>query len=163
TTDFGKTWQRIVGPDKGVRGYAHVIKEDSVSPSLLFCGTELGLWISLDGGVSWAEFKGGHFPAVAVRDLQGPTPEHDPLLATHGCGIWIVDDITALRHLSKETLARKVAFLPGRPVQQRMPASGGWSGGDASFVGENPPGGAVVTYYQRSRHIYGRLRIDVLD
>src|SRR4029077_3779778 len=70
TTDFGKTWTRIVSPDQGVRGYAHVIKEDTVSRSLLFVGTEFGLWISLDGGARWAEFKGSDFPSVAVRDLQ---------------------------------------------------------------------------------------------
>ena len=50
TTDFGKTWTRIVAPEQGVRGYAHVIKEDTVKPSLLFVGTEFGLWISIDGG-----------------------------------------------------------------------------------------------------------------
>jgi photosystem II stability/assembly factor-like uncharacterized protein len=163
TTDFGKTWTRIVGPDQGVRGYAHVIKEDTVKPSLLFVGTELGLWISLDGGARWAELKGGNFPSVAVRDLQVHPREHDLVLATHGRGIWIVDDITPLRNLAADTMARPVAFLPGRPVQQRMPASGGWVEGDAAFVGENPPSGAVVTYYQRSRHIFGPIKLEVLD
>ncbi len=71
TTDLGKTWTRIVGPEKGVRGYAHTIKEDVVKPSLLFVGTELGLWISLDGGGSWEEFNGGDFPSVAVREIAG--------------------------------------------------------------------------------------------
>src|SRR5205807_2386862 len=65
TTDYGKSWQRIAGPDQGVRGYAHVIKEDVVKPQLLFVGTEFGLWISVDGGAGWAEFKGGDFPSVA--------------------------------------------------------------------------------------------------
>jgi photosystem II stability/assembly factor-like uncharacterized protein len=161
TTDFGKTWTRIVSPGQGVRGYAHVIKEDPVKPSLLFLGTEMGLWISLDGGGAWAEFKGNDFPSVAVRDLQVHPREHDLVLATHGRGIWIVDDITPLRNLSSEILPRPVAFLPGRPVQQRMPASAGWVEGDAAFVGDNPPSGAVVTYYQRSRHIFGPLRLEV--
>ena len=163
TTDFGKTWTRIVSPDQGVRGYAHVIKEDTVVPALLFCGTEFGLWISVDGGQSWAAFKGGHFPTVAVRDLQVHPRENDLVLATHGRGIWIVDDITPLRHLSAATLSKPVAFLPGRAVQQKMPAGGGWTEGDASFVGENPPGGATINYYQRSRHIFGPLKIEVLD
>src|SRR5205809_5876325 len=55
TTDYGKTWKRIVSPEQGVRGYAHVIKEDSVEKNLLFVGTEFSLWISLDGGAKWAE------------------------------------------------------------------------------------------------------------
>ncbi|HEY6112346.1 MAG TPA: hypothetical protein VIV62_07515, partial [Chthoniobacterales bacterium] len=71
TTDYGKTWTALVSPAdvKGVRGYAHVIKEDLVKPNLLFLGTEFGLWVSIDQGKTWAQFKGNHFPAVAVRDL----------------------------------------------------------------------------------------------
>ena len=52
-----------------MRGYAHVIKEDTVKPELLFLGTEFGLWISIDGGQRWAQYKGSDFPAVAVRDM----------------------------------------------------------------------------------------------
>jgi len=52
----------------------------------------LELWISIDGGKSWAQFKGNHFPAVAVRDLAIQPRENDLVLATHGRGIWIVDD-----------------------------------------------------------------------
>src|SRR5262249_14714524 len=119
TTDFGRTWKRIVSPEQGVRGYAHVVKEDVVDRDLLFLGTELGLWISVDGGGSWAEFKGGDFPSVAVREVQVHPREHDLVIATHGRGIWIVDDITPLRSLGKELLAKPAAFLAGRPIQQR--------------------------------------------
>ncbi|MGH9366019.1 MAG: WD40/YVTN/BNR-like repeat-containing protein, partial [Thermoanaerobaculia bacterium] len=163
TTDFGKTWKRIVSPEQGVRGYAHVVKEDAVKASLLFVGTELGLWISPDGGATWAEFKGGSFPSVAVREVQVHPRDHDLVLATHGRGIWIVDDLTPLRHLTSDVMAREAAFLPGRPVQQRMPASGGWVEGDAAFVGENPAGGAVVTYYQRTRHLFGPIKLEIFD
>jgi photosystem II stability/assembly factor-like uncharacterized protein len=161
TADFGKTWKRIVGPEQGVRGYVHVVKEDAVKPSLLFVGTELGLWISTDGGGSWAEFKGGSFPSVAVREVQVHPRDHDLVIATHGRGIWIVDDLTPLRSLTGEVMAREAAFLPGRPVQQRMPAGGGWPEGDATFVGQNPAGGAVVTYYQRTRHLFGPIKIEI--
>jgi photosystem II stability/assembly factor-like uncharacterized protein len=163
TTDYGKTWKRIVSPDQGVRGYAHVIKEDSVERNLLFVGTELGLWISVDGGAKWAEFKAGEFPAVAVRDLQIQARDNDLVLATHGRGIWIVDDITPLRALTAQTLEKHTAFLPVRTAQQRMAANGGWSEGDAAFVGANPPAGAVITYYLRSRHVYGPIKLEVLD
>jgi photosystem II stability/assembly factor-like uncharacterized protein len=163
TTDFGKTWTRIAGADKGVRGYAHVVKEDAVKPQLLFLGTELGLWISTDGGASWAEFKGGDFPTVAVRDLAIQARENDLVIATHGRGIWIIDDISPLRALGADILAKPVAFLPGRPIQQRMGGIGGWGEGDAVFVGQSAPSGAVVTYYQRSRHTYGRLKLEVVD
>jgi hypothetical protein len=164
TSDYGKTWTRIVGPGQGPRGWVHCVKEDTELRSLLFVGTELGLWISVDGGKAWAEFKGGDFPSVAVREVQVHPRESDLVIGTHGRGIWIVDDITPLRSLTKEVLAKNGAFLPGRPVQQRMPArAGGWVEGDAAFVGPNPPGGAVITYYQRTRHLFGPIKLEVLD
>jgi hypothetical protein len=54
-------------------------------------------------------------------------------------------------------------FLPGRPQTQRMRAQGGWSEGDASFAGGNPPNGAVVTYYQRARHLFGKIKLEIFD
>jgi photosystem II stability/assembly factor-like uncharacterized protein len=163
TTDFGKTWQRIVGPEQGVRGYAHVVREDAVKPSLLFVGTEYGLWISPDSGASWAEFKGGDFPSVAVREVQVHPRDHDLVIATHGRGIWIVDDLTPLRSVTADVLSRAATFLPSRPVEQRMPANGGWVEGDASFVGQNPTGGATITYYQRTRHLFGPIKLEIFD
>jgi photosystem II stability/assembly factor-like uncharacterized protein len=163
TADRGRTWRRIAGPEQGLRGWAHVVKEDLRVPGLLFVGTELGLWVSVDGGKGWAEFKGGAFPAVAVRDLQIHPRDGDLVLATHGRGIWIVDDLEPLRALARAGAAADVAFLPGRPVQQRMPMSGGWVEGDAKFVGQNPPAGAVISWYQRERHLLGPLQLDILD
>ena len=165
TTDFGYTWTPLVSAQdpKGVRGYAHVIKEDLVQPDLLFLGTEFGLSVSIDGGQTWAAFKGSHFPAVAVRDLAIQGRDNDLVLATHGRGIWIIDDITPLRALTPELLAREAAFVAARPVQQRIQGDGGWANGDAAFVGDDPPDGAVITYYQRSRHLFGKLKLEVLD
>jgi photosystem II stability/assembly factor-like uncharacterized protein len=165
TTDFGKTWSALATAEdpKGVRGYVHVIKEDTVDPQLLFLGTEFGLWISVDRGAHWAQFKGGDIPAVAVRDLAVQPRDSDLVLATHGRGIWIVDDITPLRQLTPELLAQDATFVSARPVQQRIEANGGWVNGAAAFVGDNPAAGAVITYYQRSRHLFGKLKIEVLD
>jgi photosystem II stability/assembly factor-like uncharacterized protein len=165
TTDYGKTWTPLVTAQdvKGVRGYAHVIKEDLVQPKLLFLGTEFGLFVSIDGGKAWAQFKGGRLPAVAVRDLAIHLRENDLVLATHGRGIWIVDDITPLRALTSDLLKQEASFVSARSVQQRIEANGGWPGGAATFVGDNPPEAAVITYYQRSRHLFGKLKIEVLD
>src|SRR5947207_4743527 len=165
TTDYGKTWTPLVSAQnaKGVRGYAHVIKEDLVKPDLLFLGTEFGLWVSIDGGKNWAQFKGNHFPAVAVRDLAIHPRDNDLVLATHGRGIWIIDDITPLRALTPDLLKQEVAFVSARPVQQRIEGSGGWANGDAAFIGDNPPDAAVINYYQRERHLFGRLKLEVLD
>jgi photosystem II stability/assembly factor-like uncharacterized protein len=163
TADYGKTWTRIAGPDSGVRGYAHTIKEDTVKKDLVFLGTELGLWISLDGGAKWAQFKGGDFPNVAVREVQVQPRDNDLVIATHGRGMWIIDDITPLRVLSDDTLQKSTAFLPIRPVQQRMQANGGWAEGDAAFAGDSAPGGLSITYYLRSRHVYGPIKLELLD
>lgn len=165
TEDFGGTWTPLVTAKdgKGVRGYAHVIKEDIVQRNLLFLGTEFGLFVSIDGGKTWAQFKGGRFPAVAVRDLAIHPRENDLVLATHGRGIWVVDDITPLRALTSDLLKQEASFVSARPVQQRIEANGGWAAGAATFTGDNPPEGAVITYYQRSRHLFGKLKLEVLD
>jgi len=163
TTDYGKTWAPIVAQGSGVRGFAHVVKEDTVKPDILFLGTEFGLWISLDGGKQWAQYKGGNFPAVPVRDIVVHPRDSDLVLATHGRGIWIIDDISPLRNLTQDVLAQDAVFVAGRPVQQRLNAYGGWAEGNATFMGANPPDGAAITYYQKRRHIFGRMKIEILD
>lgn len=163
TIDYGRTWTPVVAQSSSVRGYAHVVKEDLVNRDLLFVGTEFGLWISLDGGRQWAQYKGGDMPNVAVRDLAIHPRDHDLVIATHGRGIWIVDDITPLRQLSPATLAKDAAFIVAKPAVQSVSGGGGWSNGDATFVGPNPTDEAVVTYYQRKRHIFGDLKIEVFD
>jgi photosystem II stability/assembly factor-like uncharacterized protein len=165
TADYGKTWTPLVTAQevKGVRGYAHVIKEDLVQPNLLFLGTEFGLFVSIDGGKVWAQFRGSRFPAVAVRDLAIHPRENDLVLGTHGRGIWIIDDITPWRALTADLLKQEASFVSARPVQQRIEANGGWANGAAVFTGDNPPDAAMITYYQRSRHLFGKLKIEVLD
>ena len=163
TTDYGQSWTRLVGPAQGVRGYAHVVREDAVERNLLFVGTELGLWISIDGGARWAQYKGGDFPSVPVRDLAVHPRDSDLVVATHGRGIWIVDDITPLRKLSLEALNADAALIESGPIAQRIGGLGGWPEGDAVFVGPAEPTDAVITYYQRRRHIFGELKLEVLD
>jgi len=162
---FGASWKPLVTADqpKGLKGYAHVVREDPVVRGLLYAGTELGLWISSDDGATWARFKGGDFPAVAVRDIAVHARDHDLVLATHGRGIWIVDDLTPLRALNRDVLAQEAAFLPSRPQQQRIRAGGGWVDGDAVWQGNNPPNGVVINYYQKSRHLFGKLKLEILD
>jgi photosystem II stability/assembly factor-like uncharacterized protein len=165
TTDYGTHWQPLVtsASSKGLRGYAHVLREDPVKPGLLYAGTEFGLWISNDDGADWAQFKPTDFPAVAVRDLVVQPRNGDLVLATHGRGIWIIDDLTALRTLTPAMLQQQAVFLPSRPQQQRINSGGGWAEGDASYAGTNATNDVTITYYQRSRHLFGKLALDVLD
>ena len=135
TTDFGATWTNLATPD--VKGYAHVVKQDPVNPNLLFAGTEFGLFVSLDGGKQWAQFT-ANLPNVAVRDLAIHPREHDLLIATHGRGIYIVDDLTPLRSLTAQALESDVAFLPGRPSPMLPLVQEFGFNGDAEFLGDEP-------------------------
>ncbi|HEY2016142.1 MAG TPA: sialidase, partial [Bryobacteraceae bacterium] len=163
TSDFGRTWTPLPVARSGVRGYAHVIREDTVDANLLFLGTEFGLWISIDGGQKWAQYKATGFPAVAVRDLMVHPRTSDLILATHGRGIWIIDDISPLRVLTPALMTEEAGFLPVPPAVEIMETFGGWAEGDATFTGPSRPAAAAIPYYQRSRHIYGDLRIEILD
>src|SRR5205085_12306187 len=114
------------------------------------------------GGAHWAQYRGGHLPTVAVRDLTVQPRDSDLVIATHGRGIWIVDDITPLRKLTPELASQDAAFVSARPAQQRIEAQGGWANGAAASVGDDTTDGAVNTYYQRTRNRFGKLKIDVL-
>lgn len=160
TEDGGRSWKSLVG--EGIEGYAWVIKQDPVNPNLLFLGTELGLYVTLDGGTNWARFT-GNLPKVAVHDIVIHPDEHDVILGTHGRGVYIIDDISPLRALTSETLGESVALLPSRPATM---ISGGQLqsfGANESFVGNNPPQAAMITYYMKRRHLFGDLVIRVYD
>ena len=163
TRDGGKSFTRLAGPaTAGIRGYAHVVREDRVDPKILYAGTEFGLFVSRDAGASWEEFRPGNFPAVAVRDIAQSKKGDDLVLATHGRGIWVIDDVSPLRALSPQVAASNVTLIASAPVEQRIQGNGGWSEGDAMFNGENPPSGAVITYYQKARHVIGRMKLEVI-
>ncbi len=160
TTNYGKTWSALGVQDSDVRGYAHVIKEDTVDRNLLFLGTEFGLWISIDGGGRWAQYKGAGFPAVAVRDMVVQRRESDLVMATHGRGIWIIDDISSLRALGADMMAQDAVLFEGKAVQY-IESGGGWAEGDSTFFGSSRTSNAFITYYQKSRHIFGDLKIEI--
>ncbi len=159
TRDLGKTWESLATAD--IDGYCFKIKEDSVNPNLLFLGTEFGLYISIDGGKSWARFK--NLPKVAVRDIAIHPREADLILATHGLGIQIIDDITPLRALNPDVLSKSAEVLPSRPVLKKAKAWIMEFLGDGQYSGPNPPNGAMINYYLKKRHIFGTLKLEVYD
>ncbi|UCF41249.1 MAG: glycosyl hydrolase [Gemmatimonadota bacterium] len=161
TTDYGQTWESLVTED--IEGYAFVIREDLSNPDLLFLGTEFGLYVSLDAGASWARFESGLPKMVSVHDLRVHPREHDLIIATHGRGIYILDDITPLRHLTQAMLDSAVVMLPTRPAELRILASVQDFPGDEEFVGRNPPDAANIVYYLKRRHMFGDLMVEVYD
>jgi photosystem II stability/assembly factor-like uncharacterized protein len=160
TRDGGKTFEPLSASD--VKGYAQVIREDLVNPDLLFLGTEAGLYISVDGGKSFAQFK-ENFPPVPVYDVQIHKRDGDALIATHGRGIYIIDDITPLRGLTAEALAKDVVMLPSRPSKLAIPATGGASEGDDLFVAGGTDDVASISYYLKKRHVVGDSKVEIYD
>jgi len=160
TTDFGETWTSLT--DDNIKGYCYKMIQDPVNPYLLFLGTEFGLFVSIDGGEVWSQFK-GKLPNVSVRDLVIQERENDLVIGTHGRGIMIIDDITPLRQLTEETLQQDVAFLVSRPYEVGYL---GWEmglTGDDEFVGSNPQGASIITYYLKKRHIFGDMFIEIYN
>ncbi|MEM4251860.1 MAG: glycosyl hydrolase, partial [Candidatus Bathyarchaeia archaeon] len=161
TTDYGKTWQSIATDD--IKGFAHIVREDPVNPKLLFVGTEHGLYISVDGGRQWGQFTGKFPQMVPVRDLVIHPREHDLIIATHGRGIYIVDDITPLRQLTEEILAKPLHIFKSRPSPTSIATFEQDFPGSDEFVGSSLPEVAYITYYLKDRHIVGDFKIEILD
>jgi photosystem II stability/assembly factor-like uncharacterized protein len=161
TTDFGKTWMSLVGD--GLEGYAHILRQDLKNPDLLFLGTELGLFVSVDGGARWARFTGSFPDKVAVRDLAIHPRDQDLVIATHGRGIYILEDLSPLRSLTREVLDQEVAFLPSRQAVMIIPNAIQDFPGDDEFIAQNPAEAATITYWLKKRHMFGDLKVEVYD
>ena len=149
TTDFGKTWTRLVD-EKKVIGYALCVLQDPTEPNLIFAGTEQGLWVSLDNGVSFQQWKNG-YPSVSTYDLAIQEREADLVIATFGRALWILDDIRPLRKLAanKGMLNKAfVAFDSRNVVQAQFKNAPGyewstWGIWDA----DNRPANAPISYF----------------
>ncbi|MDQ6718924.1 MAG: glycosyl hydrolase, partial [Gemmatimonadota bacterium] len=156
SADLGRTWVSITGdlPD----GSVYALAEDPIDPHLLFAGTEWGLFVTRDGGRKWLKLNGG-MPTIQVRDLTIQKRENDLVVATFGRGFYVLDDISPLRTMSDETLAKSFTLFPTRPAPLYVPSSPLGLGPDAIgpafqgagyYMAENPPFGAVFTYYMRT-------------
>ncbi len=151
TVDFGKTWTAASsGIPDGEPVY--VVREDPVNKNLLFLGTEFGVYHSRDAGASWADF-GLNLPTVAVHDLLIHPRDSDLIAATHGRGMWILDDITALRKATDQVVGQDAfLFEPGGPGTRWLRVQrGGYGRGDLFFKGENPPDGALLHYFLKAK------------
>ncbi|MFQ5606080.1 MAG: glycosyl hydrolase [bacterium] len=160
TTDLGKSWQSIA--TDAIEGYALDICEDPVNADLLFLGTEFGLYVSVDQGAQWVRFK-GNLPKVGIREIKIHPRESDLILATHGRGILIIDDITPLRQINREVLANNVTLFKSRPTLLAVRSGRQQFNGNDQFFGENPTEVATITYYLKKRHLFGDMRIEIYD
>ncbi|MBT8075266.1 MAG: glycosyl hydrolase, partial [Gammaproteobacteria bacterium] len=147
TENRGRSWSLISNnlPD---RGSAHTIIEDHVDPSLLFVGTEFGVFFSNNGGESWNELTS--LPTIAVRDLEIQRREGDLVVGTFGRGVYILDDYSPLRTSGNEL--KQPTLFSVRNAWLYVPDSRrGWGGkgdfGVGRYTADNPPYGAVFAYY----------------
>ncbi|HEX2168361.1 MAG TPA: hypothetical protein VHG09_14095 [Longimicrobiales bacterium] len=149
TRDGGNTFRSIAanlpagdGPD-----YVHVVREDPVNPNLLYLGTDVGLYLSLDQGQSWRKWGHG-FPTVPVHDLKIHPRDRELIVGTHGRSIWIID-VAPLQGLTPDVIAASepVLFEPAAGLQYSSPSVGGGYPGQAWFQGDNRPYGAEIIYY----------------
>jgi photosystem II stability/assembly factor-like uncharacterized protein len=160
TNDLGKTWTSLATSD--IKGFCHVIKQDPVNRNLIFLGTEMGLYTSIDNGKTWVRFK-NKVPQTGIFDMAFQTKKNDLVLATHGRGIIIIDDLTPIRSFTESVMDKNFAFLPTRTYY--FPSGVGIQDfpGDAEFTGPNPTGAATVCYYLKKRHVFGEMYIDIYD
>ncbi len=148
--DRGKSWKDISG-DLPERGTVYAIAQDHVRADLLFVGTEFGVFFTNDGGKHWIQLKGG-IPTIACRDLAIQRRENDLVVGTMGRGFYVLDDYSPLRKVDAKLLEREAVLFDLRDAWLYHPATplGGAkkaSQGDGFFVADNPPFGAVFTYY----------------
>jgi photosystem II stability/assembly factor-like uncharacterized protein len=144
TSDFGQTWRPIA---KGLTGYIHVVKEDPKEPNLIYAGSELGMYASLDRGATWTDLRLG-LPHLAVVDLVVHPRDNDLVIATHARGFYILDDVTPLQQVAagRATGSGPVLFPP-MPAVRYIPASDTSVLGNRVWVAPNQPYGAILNYY----------------
>ena len=137
TSDFGKTWTSIVsGIPK--TSFLRVIREDQRQPGLLYCGTETGLMVSFDGGRRWQSLQ-NNLPLTPVHDIAWK--DNDLVLATHGRGFWIMDDVSPLQQMAADSKVELRLFKPKDAIPVNFFGRGG------AKVGANPSGGLLINYY----------------
>ena len=145
TRDDGASWTPIVDgvADGGPIDSVNVVREDPRHRGLLYCGTERGVYVSFDDGDHWQPLQ-QNLPRTSVRDLE--VHGDDLVIATHGRGFWIMDDVAPLRAFAdaagggSRLLAPAIAYrfrpsaFTGSPMQHDEPR------------GANPPDGAYIDF-----------------
>jgi photosystem II stability/assembly factor-like uncharacterized protein len=156
TTDYGQTWKRISdGLPAGA--FTRVVRQDSVRKDLLYAGTELGVYVSLDGGVRWQPLKmalpgtvsfdtrddetRGRLPVVPITDLI--VKDKDVVVSTQGRSFWILDDVSPLRQAKAAVTAGDAFLFKPSPAYR-------FGGPPGPRRGQNPPYGAVIDYWLKA-------------
>ena len=157
TRDYGQSWQ-LITEGMSAPSFLRVVREDPQRRSVLYAGTELGVYVSFDDGDHWQSLQ-LNLPATSVQDLV--IHGDDLVIGTHGRSFWILDDITPLRQ-AKDAMAAAVSLYrpstairvdndsyPGTPLPPEEPQA------------ENPPNGATIDYYLKGAA--NQVMIEIFD
>jgi len=157
TRDGGKSWQHITS---GIADGATInaVREDPKHHGLLFAGSETQVWFSVDDGDSWHSLR-QNMPASSIRDLV--VHEDDVIVATHGRGFWILDDIEPLRQM-RSRISEPTLFKPQHALRVRWNKNTDTPLPPDEPMGQNPPDGAVIDYYLPAA-ASGPVTLDILD
>ena len=148
----GRNWQSIT---EGIPEDHLVwrVVQDHESADLLFAATEFGVFVTLNGGAQWQKLNGG-MPTISIRDIQIQRRENDLVAASFGRGFFVLDDYSLLRSLASEDKMPEATLFETRPAhwyfeRPVLGATRKGSQGDQLYVADNPPFGAVISYYLR--------------
>ena len=163
TGNGGESFTNITG-NLPKTAYVHVVREDPKNPNVIYAGTELGIYVTHNGGGSWIELNMKNFPRVAVHDLVIHPRDNDIILGTHGRSLWVFDDATPIQNLSDTVLQKDTHLFSIRPAYRFTTRFTRYGIGDEPFRGTNPAAGALVTYYLKNKlDKKTRLKLAIFD
>lgn len=146
TTDYGRNWKRI---DRGLpKNYpAFVVREDPNQRGLLALGTDIGLYFSVDDGRQWTRMT-GNLPTMPVWDLKFTKHPHDLVLATHGRGLWVFDNLQAIEHWGPQVEKSPFRVFPASVGTEWNMFYGKYLGvGPQQFSAPNPASGPMLSWW----------------
>ncbi len=145
STDKGRSWSSINGnlPKKLLTWR---VVQDHVDRNLMFAATEYGVYMTKNGGGSWTQLKGG-MPTISIRDITIQRRENDLVAASFGRGFFVLDDISPLRDITSADMQQEATLFEVKPAYWYVPKGEVYAQGSNQYKADNPPFGAVFTYY----------------
>jgi len=150
TTDFGKTWTRIVnGIPRSMLSYAKIVIEDPTRRGMLYLGTENAIYVSYNSGDSWLPLQ-NNLPHAPVSGIVVQQQFNDLVISTYGRGFWILDDLTALQQLDPTVLTKAAHLFPLRAAWRFRPITAPSTTYDDPTTGTDPEYGASINYFLKA-------------
>ena len=159
TEDFGKSWKKITS-NLPSNDYVKVVRQDPHNPNLLFAGMEHGVFASWNLGKSWEKIN-NNLPNVSVRDLRIQARDRDLVVATHGRGVFILDDIHPIEEL-KNSIGKPIHLFP---IREATLWNMYWrieNLGDRTYAAKNPEYGTYINF-SLQKDAKSPVNIDILD